>query len=102
LNNLRQPLEERDENAEGAVRDAVRQWLEQRKALRDTNHLYYRLDHRYDRIYDPPTNRYKPPSFVGRDRAVVDLLGKLRGDLPLEIFIAVLEREDTISRFGAF
>ncbi|KAK4236409.1 hypothetical protein C8A03DRAFT_35684 [Achaetomium macrosporum] len=102
LNGLRQPSEAWDETTEEALRDALRQWVEQGKALRRTNHLYYRLDNKYSRIYDPPKNRYKPPVFVGRDRAVVDVLGKLTGDLPLEIFIAVLEREDTIDSVRSF
>ncbi|KAK3311060.1 uncharacterized protein B0T15DRAFT_507656 [Chaetomium strumarium] len=102
LNSLHQPLEGRDGDTEKALRDALRQWVEQRKPLRDTNHLYYRLDNRYSRAYDPATNSYKPPAFVGRDRAVVDMLGELTGDVPLEIFIAVLEREDTIDSVRSF
>jgi hypothetical protein len=67
------------------VRHVLRQWAEQDKAARYTNHLYYRLDHKYTdgRICLRP-----------RDRVVVKTLGRAAKDLQLDVFFACLIRDD--------
>jgi hypothetical protein len=72
-------------NVQG-VRDALQPWLEQDKATRHTNHLYYRLDH----IYSEDGFIYQP-----RDQEVIETLAHLMDDVPVEIFHAMLEREDS-------
>ncbi|KAL2136148.1 hypothetical protein VTI74DRAFT_5201 [Chaetomium olivicolor] len=68
--------------------DALSQWLGQDKALRYTDHLYYRLDSKYCE------NEFPPKVFSTRDRVVIDTLNWLTGKLPLEIYLARLERGD--------
>lgn len=77
-----------DDRAEG-LRDVLREWIGQDKASRRTNHLYYRLDHTYD------SNQFPPEPFLRRDAVVIETLDRIVGELDLEIFFAVLDREDS-------
>ncbi|KAK0671453.1 hypothetical protein QBC41DRAFT_219425, partial [Cercophora samala] len=87
---LRSEFEEIREKTDDTVylRLTLKQWLDQAKAHRPTNHLYYRLDKTY------PENDV-PRRLEGRDKVIADALTKLQQEIPLEIFFAVLEREDT-------
>ncbi|KAL2024237.1 hypothetical protein VTK56DRAFT_9393 [Thermocarpiscus australiensis] len=63
--------------------------VEQDEASRFTNHLYYRLDNSYRE------DQFPPQAFVGRDQLVVEAIRQLVAQLPLEAFLAVLDREDS-------
>ncbi|KAK3298783.1 uncharacterized protein B0H64DRAFT_316445 [Chaetomium fimeti] len=81
------PLPVEDDDAPG-LRDVLREWVEQDKASRRTNHLYYRLDHTYN------DGQFPPEAFLGRDAVVVETLNRMADELHLEIFLALVERED--------
>ncbi|KAK4174193.1 hypothetical protein QBC36DRAFT_358085, partial [Triangularia setosa] len=88
---LRAEFEEIREPTDDTVylRRTLKQWLDQPKAHRPTNHLYYRLDKTC-----PET--HVPLLLEGRDKVVADVLTKLQEEIPLEVFFAVLDREDTL------
>jgi hypothetical protein len=79
----------RDDDAVQGFRDVLRRWAEDERALRHTSHFYYRLDHKYDENQFPP-----PDGFRGRDLAVVEALDRVGGELDIEIFLALLDRDD--------
>ncbi|AEO65521.1 uncharacterized protein THITE_2112607 [Thermothielavioides terrestris NRRL 8126] len=93
LDNLREPAaDSRDDDATSCapLRDVLRQWVAPRqdKASRYTDCLCYRLDHAYN-----SARGFSQRALVGRDRAVVRTLCRLAGELPFEVFLAVLETE---------
>jgi hypothetical protein len=79
----------RDDDAVQGLRDVLRRWAEDERASRHTSHFYYRLDHKYDENQFPP-----PDGFCGRDLAVVEALDQVGGELDIEIFLALLDRDD--------
>ncbi|KAL2147160.1 hypothetical protein VTI28DRAFT_590 [Corynascus sepedonium] len=76
------------EDAEGGLRDVLQEWTGQDKASRRANYLYYRLDNKYSE------DQFPPKVFVGRDASVTEILSRVAGELGLEIFLALLERDD--------
>ncbi|KAL2170650.1 hypothetical protein VTG60DRAFT_4575 [Thermothelomyces hinnuleus] len=83
------PCESASEDAEQGLRDVLRQWAGQDKASRHASHLYYRLDHKYC------DKRFPPEVFVGRDATVTATLSRVAGDLEFELFLALLDRDDS-------
>jgi hypothetical protein len=77
-----------DDRGEG-LRDVLREWIGQDKTSRRTNSLYYRLDHTYD------DSQFPPEPFLRRDAVVLETLDRLVAELDLEIFFALLDREDS-------
>ncbi|KAH6854693.1 hypothetical protein B0I37DRAFT_301525 [Chaetomium sp. MPI-CAGE-AT-0009] len=77
-----------ENNHAQGLRDVLREWVKQDKASRRTNHLYYRLDHIYS------DDQFPPEPLLGRDAVVVETLNQMAGELHLEIFLALLDRED--------
>ncbi|KAL2259341.1 hypothetical protein VTK26DRAFT_7008 [Humicola hyalothermophila] len=73
------------------LRNALRRWVENGKTSRLANHLYYRLESRYDE------RNFPPRSFLHRDRVIVETLGRLSRSLSLDVFLALLDREDSPS-----
>lgn len=73
------------------LRDLLQRWVEQDKTARLTDHLYYRLDSRYDQ------KDFPPKTFRRRNRVVVETLGRICRDLSLEVFVALLDRNDSDS-----
>jgi hypothetical protein len=102
LDSLRQPIKEdaarrkaaptepsADEDTVRAVRDVLRQWVRQEKAARPTNHFYYRLDHMYNE------DQFPPQAFLGRDAVIVETLGRIAEELHVDVFFALLDRDDS-------
>jgi hypothetical protein len=77
------------EDAANGLRDVLRPWVEQDMASRHSGHLYYRFDAKYSE------DQFPPQEFRGRDQAVVEALGRLATELPLEMFVALLDRDDS-------
>ncbi|KAH6628067.1 hypothetical protein F5144DRAFT_493512 [Chaetomium tenue] len=77
-----------EEDGAHGLRDVLREWVGQDKTSRRTSHLYYRLDHTYDE------NQFPPEPFLGRDVVVMETLDRMAGEVHLEIFLALLDRED--------
>lgn len=80
-----------EEAAADGLRGVLLQWLDQDKSSRFSSHLFYRLDAKYSE------KQFPPQVFYGRDHAIVDTLGKLAAEFPLEIFFALLDRNDSDS-----
>ncbi|KAG7292011.1 hypothetical protein NEMBOFW57_002042 [Staphylotrichum longicolle] len=82
-------------DSEKAAADGLRcvlpQWLDQDKMSRCSNHLFYRLDAKYSE------KQFPPQVFDGRDQAIVETLCELAAEFPLEIFFALLDRDDSDS-----
>ncbi|AEO54503.1 hypothetical protein MYCTH_2123398 [Thermothelomyces thermophilus ATCC 42464] len=81
--------ESASEDAEQGLRDVLRQWAGEDKASRHASHLYYRLDHKYC------DKRFPPEVFVRRDATVTASLSRVAGDLEFELFLALLDRDDS-------
>lgn len=68
------------------VSDVLRQWAEQDKGLRYTDHLFYKIGH---------TSVGKVICIQQRDVVVVETLDRVAEDLNLEVFLAAVDNDDS-------
>ncbi|KAJ5833919.1 hypothetical protein N7474_002230 [Penicillium riverlandense] len=71
-----------------AAREIIKQWLLKEKDDRDLNHVYYKLDHEYTEA-SISLNTLK-----SHDLVRVQALRGIASELPVDIFLAVLEKKE--------
>jgi hypothetical protein len=70
------------------LRHTIKKWLLKDEQDRDADHLYYSLDHQYTEA------NISLRGLKTRDLALVQCLQRISAELPFDIFLAVLEKEE--------
>lgn len=81
------PLIDMQIHPAGVLRETVKEWLSEPIEDREAKIVYSKLDHKYTQA------NISLDALKGRDKAQVQALQRISSELPVEIFLAVIEKQ---------